>query len=55
MAIFLLNVSRGVKLLDLISIDMLEIACSYRDIVDKAEAVGEGFWIFKELIIRVAN
>jgi hypothetical protein len=42
-------------LLDLISIDMLEVASSYCDVVDEAEAVGEGFWVFKELIIRVAS
>jgi hypothetical protein len=34
---------------------MLEVACSYRDVVDEAEAVGEGLWVFKELIIRVAR
>ena len=34
---------------------MLEVTCSYRDVVDEAEAVGEGFWVFKELIIRVTN
>ena len=34
---------------------MLEVACSYRDVVDEAEAVGEGFWVFQELIIRVAS
>lgn len=34
------------KLLDLISIDMLEVACSYCDVVDEAEAVGEGFRVF---------
>jgi hypothetical protein len=34
---------------------MLEVACSYCDVVDEAEAVGEGFWVFQELIIRVAS
>ena len=34
---------------------MLEVACSYRDVVDEAEAVCEGFWVFKKLIIRVAS
>ena len=34
---------------------MLEVTGSYCDVVDEAEAVGEGFWVFKELIIRVAS
>jgi hypothetical protein len=34
---------------------MLEVASSYCEVVDEAEAVGEGIWVFEILIVRVAS
>jgi hypothetical protein len=34
---------------------MLEVTCSYRDVVNEAKAVGEGIWVFEVLIFRVAS
>jgi hypothetical protein len=34
---------------------MLQVTCSYCDVVDEAKAVGEGVWVFKVLIVRVAR